>query len=230
MNAAIGFGNSRGESRNADTSPTTNISGDGSGNTSSDGLAVRGESGEDCGYFAGGLFTICAASSSCSGRARSSSDKRRLAISSTASGTSRCTFSVTSTAAAISRTCLDRNTSSRTYADAILDDLSGILSRANSGGAISEAVEEVLVGTETPQVILFAAQFISLVGAQHVGSASLTAGGKVGRALGGSGCNQGAEGDNDGLHLGGDVLKKSRLEFSGRYRSATRDDTNSEWR
>lgn len=60
-----------------------------------------------------------------------------------------------------------------TYADAILDNLSGILSRANSGGAISEAVKEVFVGTKTPQVILFAAQLISLVGAQHVGGAGL---------------------------------------------------------
>jgi hypothetical protein len=37
------------------------------------------------------------------------------------------------------------------------------------------------------------------------------AGRKVGRALGGSNRDQGAKGDNDGLHLGGDVVKKVDL-------------------
>lgn len=211
VSAAIGSGNSRGESRNADTSPIAKIAGDCSGNASSNGFAVRGESGQDGGHFAGRLVTTCAASRSSSGRVRSrSSGSRRLAVSSTASGTSRSTSSVTSTTAATSR-CLDRNTSSSTDTDTIVNNLSGILSRANSRRAVSEAVKEVLVGTETSQVILFATELLSLVGAQHVGGAGLAAGCKVGRALSGSDRSQGAKGDNDGLHLGGDVVKKVDL-------------------
>ena len=62
-----------------------------------------------------------------------------------------------------------------THANAILNNPSGILSRANSSRAISEAVKEVLVGTEALQVILFATQLISFVSAQHIGGASLLA-------------------------------------------------------
>lgn len=36
-----------------------------------------------------------------------------------------------------------------------------------------------------------------------------TAGSKIGRALSGSGCREGAKSDNDGLHLGVDVVKIS---------------------
>lgn len=36
-----------------------------------------------------------------------------------------------------------------------------------------------------------------------------TAGGKIGRALSGSGCHEGAKSDNDGFHLGVDVVKIS---------------------
>lgn len=36
-----------------------------------------------------------------------------------------------------------------------------------------------------------------------------TAGGKIGRALGGSSRHKGAKSDNDGLHLGVDIVKKS---------------------
>lgn len=60
-----------------------------------------------------------------------------------------------------------------TDTDTIVNNLSGILSRANSRRAVSEAIKEVLVGTETPQVILFATELLSLVGAQHVGGAGL---------------------------------------------------------
>jgi hypothetical protein len=38
-----------------------------------------------------------------------------------------------------------------------------------------------------------------------------TAGGKIGRALGGSGCHEGAKSDNDGLHFGVDIVKNPDL-------------------
>lgn len=42
----------------------------------------------------------------------------------------------------------------------------------------------------------------------NVNIITYTAGGKIGRALGSSGCHEGAKSDNDGLHLGVGVVKK----------------------
>lgn len=71
LNAAIRFGNSSSDGRNLTGSISiaagvysAQIADSSGGDTSSNGLAIRGESTEDCGHFVRCLFTVSAASCS----------------------------------------------------------------------------------------------------------------------------------------------------------------------
>lgn len=68
LNTAVRFGDCGGDGRNLTRSTSTTagtssaqVADSGGGDTSSNGLTIRSESAEDCGYFARCLFTVSAA-------------------------------------------------------------------------------------------------------------------------------------------------------------------------
>jgi len=95
----------------------------------------------------------------------------------------------------------DGNTSTTANLEAKGDHLLGLILPTDGSGAVTDAVDEVLVEAQAAEIVLVASQLLCLIGTKHIGGAKLTALGKAADILGEDGGGDSAESEESGLHF-----------------------------